>query len=918
MNKIFMPMNLRITLLLSVLAISQALFGQEYDTYRGHQVFAHTVIVKLDLRSQLKSAPMRPEVPGLNKLLKAAGATPLKQMFPHSVFPQCDNCVDISTIYQFSYTADIPVEQVVDAIAALPQVVYAQPEFVQELFYVPNDPRMIQQYHHTTIHTIDAWDTFRSDTTIVIGITDTGCDIGHEDLSGSIAYNYDDPINGIDDDNDGYIDNFRGWDFGGNDNNPSIEASDHGTWVSGLAAATANNKLGIAGSSFGAKFLPIKIADNSGSLRDTWVSVVYAADHGCQIINCSWGNKFKEPVGEDVVNYATFNRNALVVAAAGNNSTQEEYYPASFRNVLSVAGTVENDQKWAKSNSQSASGSSWGYYVDVTAPAASYYSTANNNSYTFMYGGTSFASPITAGVAALVKTAFPKLSAIALAEQIKAQSDKIDTIAFNLPYQDMLGTGRINAKNATSRFDRPGIRYSQYSLSNKEVIRPGDTVLLTVDIANYLAPADSVTVAVEFNSRFITLIQSQNVIRNFAGNDTVTGITFSFSFSDALPLDFETNAKLIYTSGSYRAYEYINISTNTSSKQLVTNMLRVNLPSNGRIGYARMDTDENESFSALSCDNLLNDAGLFFVEASNKGASSCLGRQDFIITEPTAPSKNDSAQYCFISRYRADLLELDVAQTVRGWDDSTYFTIDYSIINTSVLEKHTLIAGNYWDWNVRNGLFNYTGFHAPTGLSYTYSTEPQTIYTGTMLLGADTTNVFASDYNVAHEGLPDIYNDITDPIRYACATTWHPEIKYTSLGSNTSVFQSAAPRYLDRGDTMSYRVAVLFAADYDKLTAQADRLKKASALPTAQTCNVPLDMLRIYPTVTSGDVSVTGWTNGEIMKISVITGEGTQVAVPHQYNGNTIILSLGQLPHGLYFISLQQLTNTRTVAVLRQ
>jgi hypothetical protein len=77
-------------------------------------------------------------------------------------------------------------------------------------------------------------------------------------------------------------------------------------------------------------------------------------------------------------------------------------------------------------------------------------------------------------------------------------------------------------------------------------------------------------------------------------------------------------------------------------------------------------------------------------------------------------------------------------------------------------------------------------------------------------------------------------------------------------------------------------------------------------------------MLRIYPTVTSGDVSITGWTDGEIMKISVMTGEGTQVAVPHQYNGNTIILSLGQLPHGLYFISLQQATITRTVAVMRQ
>ena len=124
-----------------------------------------------------------------------------------------------------------------------------------------------------------------------------------------------------------------------------------------------------------------------------------------------------------------------------------------------------------------------------------------------MYGGTSFASPLVAGVAALVKTAYPHLSPIALAEQIKAQADKIDTIAFNLPYEDMLGTGRINAAKAVLNFDRPGIRYTGYSLNKNTDLRPGDTAVLTVDLSNYLVPADSVTVSLEFNTKFIKAIR---------------------------------------------------------------------------------------------------------------------------------------------------------------------------------------------------------------------------------------------------------------------------------------------------------------------------------------------------------------------------------------------------------------------------
>ncbi|GAI36367.1 unnamed protein product, partial [marine sediment metagenome] len=130
------------------------------------------------------------------------------------------------------------------------------PHYLPELLYTPDDPLNIYQYYLDTIKAYDAWEICKGDSNIVIGITDTGVDIDHEDLQGNIYYNYNDPINGIDDDNDGFIDNFRGWDLGENDNNPQWEINDHGVVVTGIAGARTDNGIGISGVGFKSRFLP--------------------------------------------------------------------------------------------------------------------------------------------------------------------------------------------------------------------------------------------------------------------------------------------------------------------------------------------------------------------------------------------------------------------------------------------------------------------------------------------------------------------------------------------------------------------------------------------------------------------------------------------------------------------------------------
>jgi serine protease len=124
--------------------------------------------------------------------------------------------------------------------------------------------------------------------------------------------------------------------MGENDNNPTGTIT-HGTFVAGLSSATPDNNIGISGTGFLCKFLPIKVcnANNEGTM--TYESIVYAVEHGCSIINCSWGGTFYTgQYGQDVIDYATINKDALVVAACGNDNNSVSFFPASYNLIRST------------------------------------------------------------------------------------------------------------------------------------------------------------------------------------------------------------------------------------------------------------------------------------------------------------------------------------------------------------------------------------------------------------------------------------------------------------------------------------------------------------------------------------------------------------------------------------------------------
>ncbi len=243
---------------------------------------------------------------------------------------------------------------------------------------------------------------------IIIGVIDTGIDFDHDDLKGNIWINkQEQPYNGIDDDQNGYIDDQRGWNFY-HDNNFPFDSVTHGTHVSGIIGAITNNGFGIAGINSHVEFMALKFINTQfGFISDAIRAIEYAVLHGAKIINASWGGGGFSPTLESTLRFAR-DHGVLFVAAAGNNGRDIDlapFYPASYSisNVLSVASSNIFDRLSSFSNYGERT-------VDIAAPGEDILSTIPYNR--FMYNsGTSMAAPMVSGVAAYIAAYLPEASA---------------------------------------------------------------------------------------------------------------------------------------------------------------------------------------------------------------------------------------------------------------------------------------------------------------------------------------------------------------------------------------------------------------------------------------------------------------------------------------------------------------------------
>jgi len=336
-----------------------------------------------------------------------------------------------------------------DALQEEGIIKYWESSRIQELYFTPSDESYDEQWYLEKISAPAVWDITQGDSTYFVGVVDSGVDYNHEDLSGSLAYNYSDPINGLDDDNDGYIDNFMGWDFGSNDSDPMVDGNGfyaHGSTMCGIIAAQTNNAIGAASTAFNCRYLPVKITDISGQVLDTNSGILYAAQKGAQVINCSFGSTEFSQSEADIITYVTDSLDVLVIASAGNSNLNIPIYPASLFNVIGVCAVDEMDKKLSISNYHSS--------FDISAPGSSIYGPYIENEYSFK-SGTSVAAAIVSSAAILLRSYFYTESNIEIRTRLLNSVDYINHL--NPLYSSQLGHGRLNVLSAFTQLEKTAL-----------------------------------------------------------------------------------------------------------------------------------------------------------------------------------------------------------------------------------------------------------------------------------------------------------------------------------------------------------------------------------------------------------------------------------------------------------------------------
>ena len=452
----------------------------------------------------------------------------------------------LRSIYIVHYGSMDSPRAVAADFARVPGVLFAEPVFKHQIFgdvptatenskATPNDPEFTNQTNLTHLKLDQAWDVVKGeDGPVVIAIVDGGTDWRHSDLAANVWTNPGEISgDGIDNDSNGYIDDIHGWNFelGTADPSPSPRGVPyHGTTVAGLAAAVTDNNTGVAGASWNAKFMALNSAcgeNDSGAMCLVNPAFVYAALNGADIINCSFGNYEAGWVDHMTVQSVT-DEGALMVASAGNEKTDNDIqpqYPAGFPEVLSVGGTGKTDDL---------SHFNFGRIVNVFAPALDLPALFPDNQVGAASGGTSFSAPQVAGVAALVKTAFPNYDANQVREQIRLTAVSIDAV--NSP-SGKYGRGRVDAYAAVTAAAQPALRVTDWSYTNGDgftLVRPADTVTVRVTFTNYLGSGSGLSAEMMADADYVQWETQTVSLGNMASGDTMTAV-FSFTFATDAP-----------------------------------------------------------------------------------------------------------------------------------------------------------------------------------------------------------------------------------------------------------------------------------------------------------------------------------------------------------------------------------------------
>ncbi|MGD9900772.1 MAG: S8 family serine peptidase, partial [Calditrichaceae bacterium] len=520
--------NLFITCILFIFSVS-ALFSEDLkiknvDSSNEAPAFAgfvdNEIVIKLD-RSFAEKVTRAVDaletgsfgIAAFDELGSRLGVDKIWQKFPRLKVRELNGrTIDPSSWFSIKFKTNTDVELAVRAYKLLAGVVDAQPIGIHKVYAMtPNDPNYADQWHlnqsnDADIDAPEAWDVQTGNSDIIVAILDTGVRYYHKDLGGANASSSNpgasqgnmwintaekNGSSGVDDDNNGFTDDWIGWDFvdgvtgwtGEDVSTPDNDPRDfngHGTHCAGIVGAINNNNYAVSSPAGGwangsqqvqgngVKIMPLRIGYSGRYLFFLEVGYVrmdfaasafyYAADNGAKIASCSWGSSNTGGLG-DAIDYFV-SGGGLVFKAAGNDDDQTSDYMLDRADVIGVASTDENDVK--------SDFSTYGTFVDISAPGSNIYSTYHDhtdagNDYVASLSGTSMATPLTASVASLIWSQNPTWSSDQVRQQLYDTADDIYGLSGNASYAGKLGAGRINAYKAVSTGSGPAAPVAGFS-----------------------------------------------------------------------------------------------------------------------------------------------------------------------------------------------------------------------------------------------------------------------------------------------------------------------------------------------------------------------------------------------------------------------------------------------------------------------
>ncbi|MEP7145804.1 MAG: S8 family serine peptidase, partial [bacterium] len=475
--------------------------------------------------------------------------------------------------------------------------------------------------------------------------------------------------------------------------------------------------------------------------------------------------------------YSTINKNTLVVCAAGNNASSVPFFPASYKFVISVASTTSSDTRSGFSN--------YGNNIDVCAPGSGIYSTLYNNTYA-VFDGTSMASPICAGVCAIVKSQFPSYNAIQVGEKVRVTCDNID--AQNPSFAGKLGKGRVNMFKALT-VNSPAVRLNSYSVmdGNNNVPQPNDTLKIIGTFTNYLETTSNVSAVITTTSTAVTLINGTSSLGSIVTLGTTTNESSAFvvRVNGNAPANSLADFKITYTDGSYSDFEYFTVVINPSYFNMDINKITTTINSRGNFGFNDYPTNaQGVGFKFNNLDNLTYEGGLICAVSNTKvsdcvrGSNQAVQNTDFTnllpfqITQPGIISNQDGNTKFNDDAAGSNKIGVEISMSSYEFvsaADEDYVLMKYKIKNTTSSAINNFYVGLFSDWDVGEmGALNKADWDATNQLGYVWRNDnnPGT-YVGISLLSAGNVNYWAIDNDNAVPGNPwGIYDGYTDAEKF--------------------------------------------------------------------------------------------------------------------------------------------------------